>query len=197
MAKALATRILPEALNGGIVRGEFLIGARQTASQSIAALLRRSNPTRGRFTSHAKRTHPLASTARWMGDFFLTRLRKRLNLVPLEALDLRAPGRSLVGNIPDTVAQVGIDSNGYPKVEIYPPPSKSEIIHYIYWALPTALTMSSTIPSVIEAYVLKEGVLIDVFLCSNIIVSISASSSSDNLNPSLRKTLMPLSKKGL
>jgi hypothetical protein len=47
--------------------------------------------------------------------------------------------------------------------EIYPPPETSELIHYIYWNLPTALTPTSTIPPVIDPYTLKEGVLIDLY----------------------------------
>jgi hypothetical protein len=110
-----------------------------------------------------KRTHALASDARWFGDFVLTRLRKRLTSISLDELDIRAPGRTIVGSIPDTVAQIAINSSGYPNVEIYPPPEESELIHYVYWSLPTALTMASTIPPVIDQYTLKEGTLIDLY----------------------------------
>lgn len=110
-----------------------------------------------------KRFHPLASDARWMGDFVHTRLRKRLERVSLDMLDIRAPGRSLAGNIPHLVAQVGVDSNGYVEVEVYPPPVESEIIHYIYWTLPSTLAIGSTIPPVIDPYTLKEGVLTDFY----------------------------------
>ena len=48
-------------------------------------------------------------------------------------------------------------------MEIYPPPEESELIHYVYWSLPTALTMASTIPPVIDQYTLKEGTLIDLY----------------------------------
>ena len=110
-----------------------------------------------------KRYHPLASNARWMGDFVHTRLRKVLDERGHDQIDMIAPGRALVGNIPHYVAQVGVDSNNYLMVEVYPPPEESEIIHYVYWQLPTALTISSTIPAVIDPYTLKEGVLIDLY----------------------------------
>jgi len=110
-----------------------------------------------------KRHHPLASDARWVGDFYFTRLRKQLTEVPLEAIGIQAPGRSLTGNIPHLVAQVGVDSNGYPMYEIYPPPLLSEVVHYIYWALPTSLSLSTSIPLVIDPYTLKEGVLVDLY----------------------------------
>jgi hypothetical protein len=73
------------------------------------------------------------------------------------------PGRTLVGNIPTHVAQVGTDSSNNLIYEIYPPPEESEIIHYIYWNLPSTLTANSTIPAVIDPYTLKEGVLIDLY----------------------------------
>lgn len=114
-----------------------------------------------------KRHHALDSNARWLGDFMLTRLRLPLGdngaPISLEELDRKAPGRILTDQFPRTVAQVGVDSNGYLMVEFYPYSAKSEIVHYVFWNMPTALTISSTIPSVIDPYVLKEGVLIDAY----------------------------------
>jgi len=111
-----------------------------------------------------KRHHILGSTVRWIGDFYHTRLRRRLESCSLDELNIHAPGRVLVGTIPQYVAQVSVDAtNGYITVEIYPPPLETEIIHYIYWKLPTALTLSGSIPQVIDPYTLKEGVLIDLY----------------------------------
>lgn len=111
----------------------------------------------------AKRNHRLAADARWIGDFYHTRLRKRLESISLDNLNILEPGRSLVGNIPHYAAQIGVDSSGYLMYEIYPPPEESELLHYVYWTLPVALTIGSTIPPVIEPYTLKEGVLIDLY----------------------------------
>lgn len=110
-----------------------------------------------------KRHHPLASDARWVGEFYFTRLRRSLALVSLTELDMLFPSRILAGSNPTHVAQVGVDSDGYLMYEVYPPPVESEIIHYIYWKLPTDLTISSTLPAVIDPYTLKEGVLIDLY----------------------------------
>ena len=111
-----------------------------------------------------KRHHALDSNARWLGEFVLTRLRLPLGKpIPLEQLDREAPGRILTDQFPRCVAQVGVDSNGYLMVEFYPYSAKSEIVHYVFWNIPTALTVSSTIPSVIDPYQLKEGVLIDAY----------------------------------
>ena len=114
-----------------------------------------------------KRYHALDSSARWVGDFVLSRLRLPLGnggrLVPLEQLDREAPGRILTDQFPRTGAQIGVDSNGCLMVEFYPYSAKSEIIHYVYWDLPSDLSIGSTIPTQIDPYVLKEGALVDVY----------------------------------
>lgn len=114
--------------------------------------------------SLVKRTHSLGSTVRWVGDFVLTRLRINMGPpVPIEQLDREAPGRMLTDQFPTTVAQVGVDASFYIQVEFYPYSNTSEIVHYVYWSLPTALTISSTIPTQIDPYILKEGALIDAY----------------------------------
>lgn len=111
----------------------------------------------------ARRYHSLTANARWLGDFMLTRLRLPLPLIPLEQLDREAPGRILSDQYPYCVSQIGVDSSNYLKVEFYPYCAESEIVHYVYWDLPTALTVTSTIPAQVDPYVLKEGALIDAY----------------------------------
>ncbi len=111
-----------------------------------------------------KRFHALNSTARWLGEFFLTRLRMRLGEpVPLEQLDAEYPGRILSSSYPLIVAQAPRSSDGYLRVELYPYAKNSEIVHYVYWDLPSTLTITTTIPQEIDPYVLKEGALIDMY----------------------------------
>lgn len=110
-----------------------------------------------------KRHHPLNSNARWLGRFVHSRLRNPLDSVSPDALDIDVPGRTLVGSYPLQVAQVGTDSSNNIIVEFYPYCNESEIIHYVYWDLPTTLTISSTIPPQIDPYVLKEGALVDLY----------------------------------
>lgn len=110
-----------------------------------------------------KRTHALDSSARWAGDFYFMRLYYPLSSVSLDELNILAPGRILTDHIPRRVAQVGVDSNGVPTYEIYPPPKDSEIIQYVYWTLPGELAFTTTIPPVIDAYTLKEGALVDLY----------------------------------
>jgi len=110
-----------------------------------------------------KRTHPLATNARWIGEFYHTRLRVNLKKISLDGLNSIVPGRPLIQSIPQYVAEAEVDSNGYRTVEIYPPPVTNELVNYIYWTLPPTLSIGSTIPSVIDPYTLKEGVLIDLY----------------------------------
>jgi len=111
-----------------------------------------------------KRHLPLDSSARWIGDFVHTRLRNKLDgPLSYEEMNRRYPGRKLTGSYPEAVGLVGTDDNNALIVEVYPPPDESEIIHYVYWKLPSALTFSSTIPPQIDPHVLKEGALIDLY----------------------------------
>jgi hypothetical protein len=110
-----------------------------------------------------KRHHTLATAARRLGAFVHSRQRRELTTVSAGELDIIAPGRILAGGLPVYVAEIGEDSSGYKQVEIYPPPEESELIHYVYWKLPTTLTLSTTLPQSIDPYTLKEGVLVDLY----------------------------------
>lgn len=109
----------------------------------------------------AARYITLADDARWLGDFMHMRLWKPLEIVPLETLDYIAPGRPYAQGVPSVMSEIGLSADGRRVVEIYPYPSQSEIINYVYWALPLTLTFESEIPRMIPAYTLKEGALIN------------------------------------
>lgn len=110
-----------------------------------------------------RKHHVVASTARWVGDFYLPRLRYRITKVHLDTLDFKFPARTICNHYPNYVAEVGVDSNNYGTYEFYPIPENAELVTYIYWELPSSLTVSSTIPPVIDAYTLKEGAMIDFY----------------------------------
>ncbi len=117
-----------------------------------------------------KRYHPLASDARWLGSFVHSRTRLGLDIETPETLDIIAPGRIHVGGYPRYVALMGKDAtNSYLMIEVYPPPKDSEIIHYIYWTLPSALSMGTTIPPQIDDHMLKEGAMVDVYKWAKIV----------------------------
>jgi len=110
-----------------------------------------------------KRHHSLGATVRWLGDAMLTRLRMPINVTSIDHLDRDAPGRTITGAFPDTMVQVGVDSSGAMMVEFYPYNDDSEIIHYVYWDMPSTLTITSTIPPQVDPFMLKEGALIDLY----------------------------------
>ena len=110
-----------------------------------------------------KRHHVLAADARWLTSFIHTRLRRELVIISLDEMNAMHPGRVLTGTYPLEVAQVGFGVAGTAiMVEFYPASNTSELIHYVYTKLPTNLTISSTIPTVIDAIVLKEGAYVDL-----------------------------------
>lgn len=105
----------------------------------------------------------LPSSVRWLGTF----MHDRLNAVlgePISLMELNyiAPARHLVSAYPTIVSQVGTDSSNNVMIETYPYCEDSEILRYVYWNIPTDLTITSTIPPQIELHMLKEGVLIDL-----------------------------------
>lgn len=129
---------------------------------TLASAFAEDDITAGSYTL-AKRTHSLNANARWTGTFVFDRLRFPLEQLALDELDSLAPSRTIAGSYPTHVSQIGVDANGYLKYEIYPPPTDSELLHYTYWSLPTALAFTANLPQVIDSYVLKDGVLIDLF----------------------------------
>jgi len=115
-----------------------------------------------------KRYHTLASNARWLGQFVHPRLGILLGEpIASQELDDIDPRRTLVGSPPSYVSVVGTTAStatvgsGILMVEIYPYPAEAELLKYVYWDLPSALSISTTIPPQIDGYILKEGAYID------------------------------------
>jgi len=109
-----------------------------------------------------KRYHALPATVRWLGAFIHQRLGVHLGApIPLQKLDTEEPRRTLVGSPPSYVAQKGTNSSGALVVEVYPYQSTGELLHYVYWDIPTTLDYGTTIPPQIDPYILKEGAYID------------------------------------
>lgn len=116
----------------------------------------------------AKRYHPLPVSARWLGQFIHLRLGTVLgepvSIAELDDVDAR---RTIYGSPPCYVSVVGTtktgntDGVGRIMVEVYPPPKDSEILRYVYWDLPSSITVTTTIPPQIDGYILKEGAYID------------------------------------
>ena len=52
---------------------------------------------------------------------------------------------------------------GQKLIEVYPPSSIDETYNYEYWSVPATLGFSDSLPPEIDEYVLREGVLVDVY----------------------------------
>lgn len=110
-----------------------------------------------------KRFHALGASARWLRAVVHTRLRRRLNLISQDEMDYRFPGRLHTGIYPSFVSHVGFTAADIMEVEVYPPPVTSEILHYVYYNFAPTLTIASSIPAELDTFLLKEGVLVDLY----------------------------------
>lgn len=118
-----------------------------------------------------KRFHRLDVSARWMGKFVFPRRRRALELRSLHMLDYAAPERQLTADGPWYVSEAtnvpagttDLGTAGAKRVELYPYSVTAETLYYTFWAIPDALALTDTIPQEIDPYVLREGVLIDIY----------------------------------
>jgi hypothetical protein len=91
------------------------------------------------------------------------RLRRPLHTVSEMGLNLMIASRFEINSVPAYVAEMAPDTDGTRRVEIYPYPMNTELIHYMYWAKPPTLQFHDYIPGDIDIEALREGVLIDVY----------------------------------
>lgn len=110
-----------------------------------------------------QREFDLPISVRSLDLFVHMRRRASFTCVPLEFLDALAPSRNDISTGPAYATELGMGEHKGKTVEIYPACSTSEVLHYVYRELPERLNLTDTLPQVIDGYVLKEGVLIDVF----------------------------------
>lgn len=107
----------------------------------------------------------LDPSVRWLGDFVHMRRRGPVTRTSLAELDILAPSRPRVTGGPELYAEVGeaVDANGQraKQLELYPYCDQDELIHYVYYAEPPALTLEDLIPVSIDEHTLREGALID------------------------------------
>jgi hypothetical protein len=110
-----------------------------------------------------QRRNRLANDARKLGTFVHMRLRRPLHTVSEMGLNLMIASRFEINSVPAYVAEMAPDTDGTRRVEIYPYPMNTELIHYMYWAKPPTLQFHDYIPGDIDIEALREGVLIDVY----------------------------------
>jgi len=102
--------------------------------------------------------------ARHLGSFVWMRFGYKLDSLPLLEADITYPDRLLVtAGGPQFVTEVGVDADGVRMVEIYPYATNNELIHYVFYPHSPRLRPGDSLPEAIDPYVLREGVLIDIY----------------------------------
>jgi hypothetical protein len=111
---------------------------------------------------------------RWVSQVGHMRRRRKLNWKPYDQIQSQYTGRSLVTSSPwcwseaprfigETDISPILGTSGQKFFEVYPPSSQQETYTYIYWTIPSTLSPTATLPPEIDEYVLREGVLVDVY----------------------------------
>lgn len=114
---------------------------------------------------------PLDPTVRWIGQVRHPRRLKRLLPRSLNWLDSREPARLMVGPFPRYWAEgptyngenMAIGADQRKQIETYPPSTQAEIYTTTAWTVSEKLSLQDYFPPAIDAYVLREGVLIDMY----------------------------------
>lgn len=122
-----------------------------------------------------KRFLPVVDPAtRWVSSVIHQRRRKRLPYKEYDQFNAMYPGRSLVGAFPWTWTEASryietldispiLGSSGQKFIEVYPYSSQQETYTYVYWTLPKVFAVGDSLPPEIDEYILREGVLVDVY----------------------------------
>lgn len=90
--------------------------------------------------------------------------RTRQIIIPssMEGLDQAFPGRITTASTPQWIAEDSPDVDGVKRVEVYPYPSRLDILDYLYWEEAEDLGYREQLPTFIDIEALREGVMIDV-----------------------------------
>lgn len=122
-----------------------------------------STVTAGAYTI-VSRYVPVDPRAAYLGTSWVhARRRRPLARTTMDKLNLMAPYRPLVGSAgPQWVAE-GPEIGGVKTIEVYPYPSLSEALFYVYWQDVPEISLTEELSSRIKAYALKEGALIDCY----------------------------------
>lgn len=111
----------------------------------------------------AQREYRLAPNIRKLSPVWVhMRLRRPLQLVSREGIDMMIPSRYSTNDVPQYVNEVEPDVDGVKRVEIYPYTNSVELIGYVYWREPYDLGLHDQLPAFIDIESFREGVMVDV-----------------------------------
>ncbi|MEE9586075.1 MAG: hypothetical protein V3W09_04160 [Nitrososphaerales archaeon] len=111
-----------------------------------------------------KRYHEFPLEIKHLADPMIhMRLRRPVPLVSIEKLNQFRPSRPTFSS-PFWAAEVELSESGLRQFEIYPYTlDDTEILHYVAWKNPPALSFKEEIPPFISPSILEDGVLIDAY----------------------------------
>ena len=146
----------------------YRIGALVVTGAATAELRLESDYAEDSVTAAAykiiQRYTRLDPRARHLGTFVWMRFGHALESLTLRESDIQFADRlTVTAGGPHFVIEVGTDTDGVRLVEIYPYPSRSELIHYVFWPHTPRLRPGDPLPEPIDPYALREGVLIDIY----------------------------------
>jgi hypothetical protein len=110
----------------------------------------------------APRLTTVVADARRFTGFTLARTNQRLDELSPQQFTRLYPQPVATGT-PEYIIFHGVDSNNDHTVEVYPYPTNDELITFTYYAGPPTLTESTSIPDLLDPYILREGALIDAY----------------------------------
>lgn len=112
-----------------------------------------------------KRFHDVDPRARHLGKFVWMRFGRDLENITLTEMDIRFPDRlTVAAGGPLYVTEIGMNEAGTRQVEVYPYVStESEVLHYVFWPHSPRLRPGDNLPEPIDPYILREGVLVDIY----------------------------------
>lgn len=106
------------------------------------------------------RFYRLDERARFLGAFVHDR--RVLRMTNATSLDYVHPGRRLQSNRMWAWSEAAPDFDGVKRVEFYPTPDEALLVRYTFWPKPLEFTLKDQLPPFVDAWALREGVLIDV-----------------------------------
>ena len=172
---------LPQSVVGWQIRTNiqwyFIIAqSGDNLSVTIDTPFNEQNPGSGEGFTIVERYLPAVDpNTRWISSVIHQRRRKRITYRTWEQFQSMYPGRTLVAAFPwawteaprfietlDISGIVGTQA-GQKMFEVYPPSNIAETYTYVYWTIPQTFLITDTLPPEMDEYVLREGVLVDVY----------------------------------
>jgi hypothetical protein len=139
-----------------------IVAVTATPSLKLATKFAEDDVDEGTY-SVAARVIALPDDVRWLGEVWFMRLYRQIPWRSMTWLNAAHAGRIEVhGAGPRVIVEIG-EKDGQKQVELYPPCTSTEVLHYIYWSLPDKLGLRDYIPNSIDPEILKVGAGVDAY----------------------------------